>query len=432
MTHFGLICPPATGHLNPMTALGYELQKRGHRVTLFGILDAQSKTLAAGLEFRAIGESEFPSGATLELFAQLGKLSGLAAFKYTIAWIKKMAGIFLCEAPQVLKEAGVEALLVDQVSPEGGTIAEFLGIPFVSVCNAMMINRDLSVPPLNTSWNYSLNWWALLRNRAGYELLNRVGQPIREVINEYRREWNLPLYFSHNDFYSQLAQITQQPAELEFPRKNLPKSFHFTGAYYNTATREPVFFPFEKLTGKPLIYASMGTVQNRLLGVFKSIAEACNNLDAQLVISLGGSASPESLQGLPGNPLVVGYAPQLELLQKATLTITHAGMNTTLESLSNGVPMVAIPITNDQPGVAARLAWAGAGEVVTLSRLSVPRLRTAIQKVLTEDSYKKNAVRLQKAIQQGGGVTRAIDIVELAVSTGKPVVSQYGLDKVFR
>jgi zeaxanthin glucosyltransferase len=432
MTHFGLICPPATGHLNPMTALGYELQKRGHRVTLFGILDAQSKTLAAGLEFRAIGESEFPSGATLELFAQLGKLSGLPALRYTVAWIKKMAGIFLGEAPQVLKEAGVKALLVDQVSPEGGTIAEFLGIPFISVCNAMMINRDVSVPPFNTSWSYSPTWWALSRNRAGYELLNLVGRPIREIINQYRREWNLPLHFSPNDSYSQLAQITQQPAELEFPRKNLPKNFHFTGAYYNTSAREPVFFPFEKLTDKPLIYASMGTLQNRLLGVFKSIAEACNHLDAQLVISLGGSASPESLQGLPGNPLVVRYAPQLELLQKAILTITHAGMNTTLESLSNGVPMVAIPITNDQPGVAARLAWAGVGEVVTLSRLSVPRLRTAIQKVLTEDSYKKNAVRLQKAIQQGGGVTRAIDIVELAVSTGKPVVSQYGLDKVFR
>jgi MGT family glycosyltransferase len=146
-------------------------------------------------------------------------------------------------------------------------------------------------------------------------------------------------------------------------------------------------------------------------------------LDAQLVISLGGSATPESLGSLQGNPLVVGYAPQLELLKKASLTITHAGMNTTLESLNNGIPMVAIPIANDQPGVAARLAWAGAGEVVPLARLTVPKLRNAVQKVLTEDSYKQNAVRLQEAIQRAGGVIRAIDIVEQAVSTGKPVIS---------
>ena len=45
-----------------MFPLGRELQLRGHRVTLFGVLDAQPKTLQAGLEFRAIGESEFPVG----------------------------------------------------------------------------------------------------------------------------------------------------------------------------------------------------------------------------------------------------------------------------------------------------------------------------------------------------------------------------------
>jgi MGT family glycosyltransferase len=168
----------------------------------------------------------------------------------------------------------------------------------------------------------------------------------------------------------------------------------------------------------------MGTVQNRLIGIFQDIASACQGLDAQLVISLGGSATPESLPELPGSPLVVGYAPQLELLQKATLTITHAGMNTTLESLSNGVPMVAIPIANDQPGVASRLAWTGAGEVVPLSRLKVPRLRAAIERVLTEDSYKNNASRLQEAIRRAGGVRRAADIVEQAISTGKPVLAQ--------
>ena len=98
-------------------------------------------------------------------------------------------------------------------------------------------------------------------------------------------------------------------------------------------------------------------------------------------------------------------------------------MNTTLECLSNAVPMVAIPIANDQPGVAARIAWAGAGVVITLKRLTVPRLRTAISQVLTQPSYKQNALRLQKAIKRAGGVTCAADIIEQAVSTGKPVLT---------
>jgi MGT family glycosyltransferase len=244
------------------------------------------------------------------------------------------------------------------------------------------------------------------------------------VINSYRQQWNLPPLSSLNDDYSKLAQISQQPAELEFPRQHLPEYFHFTGPYHYSGSREPIPFPYEKLTGQPLIYASMGTVLNGLLRVFEIIAEACMGLDAQLVISLGGGNSPESLSELPGNPLVVGNAPQLELLQKATLTITHAGMNTTLESLTNGVPMVAIPVMNDGLGIAARIAWTGSGEVIPLGKLSVKRLPKAVKQVLTEDSYRKNALRLQEAIKQAGGVRRAADIIEQAISTGKPVLSR--------
>ena len=62
MAHFGLICPELSGHLNPMTTLGRELKRRGHRVTLIGRPDAQRKTETAGLEFAVVGEKEFPPG----------------------------------------------------------------------------------------------------------------------------------------------------------------------------------------------------------------------------------------------------------------------------------------------------------------------------------------------------------------------------------
>lgn len=422
MTHFGLICPASTGHLNTMLPLGKELQKRGHRVTLFGILDAQSKTRAAGLEFKGIAESEYPQGTMAESLAKLGKLKEREALKYTIQALADAADVLLRDAPKAIKEAGVEALLVDQAASEGGTVAEYLGIPFISICSAVVLNREASVPPYFTTWSYNRAWWAKLRNKLGYKILNRIGQPITEVIARYRQEWNLPILSSPNERYSKLAQISQQPAELEFPREELPQWFHFTGPYHSPVGREVPGFPYDKLTDKPLIYASMGTVQNRLLGVFQQIAEACVGLDAQLVISLGGSAKPESLPELAGSPLVVEYAPQLELLQKSALTITHGGMNTTLECLTNGVPMVAIPIANDQPGIAARIAWSACGEIIPVKKIDVAKLQTAIQKVLTENSYKENAVRLQKAIEQAGGASRAADIIEQVIASGKPVL----------
>ncbi|WP_321162562.1 glycosyltransferase [Nostoc sp. KVJ3] len=225
------------------------------------------------------------------------------------------------------------------------------------------------------------------------------------------------------DSFSRLAQLSQLPVEFEFPRKDLPKCFHFTGPYQDISGREHIPFPYEKLTEQPLIYASLGTLQNRQHYIFRYIAEACADLDVQLVISLGGSNCSELLQEMPGSLLVVNYAPQLELLKKATITITHAGLNTVLESLSNSVPMLAIPIANDQLGIAARLVWTGVGEVVQLSQLSIPRLRSTIQKLMTEDVYKKNASKLQIAINRAGGVIRAADIVEQAVNMRKPVLS---------
>jgi UDP:flavonoid glycosyltransferase YjiC (YdhE family) len=155
-----------------------------------------------------------------------------------------------------------------------------------------------------------------------------------------------------------------------------------------------ISFPFEKLTGQRLIYASLGTLQNRKWEIFQTIAEACLGNDAQIVISLGNPNIQDFALDLPGSPLA---------------------------ALSSGVPLVAIPITNEQPGIASRIARTGAGEVVPLKRLNVPRLRDAIRLVLAEDSYKQNALRLQNTIRQAGGVTRAADIIEQAVSTGQPV-----------
>lgn len=426
MTHFGIICPSAIGHLNPMCALGRELQRRNHQVTLFGIPDVGSKVIKSGLNFQTVGETEFPVGSLERKHKQLGEMSGLPGFKFTSNWIQEETAMLLGELPEALKATGVEALLVDQTAPPGGTVADFLNLPFVTVCNALLINYEPGVPPFFTHWSYNPAWWARLRNQIGNLLIDRLVQPIMALIGRQRELWNLPPYSGIEDFYSPLAQICQLPPDFDFPRKQLPPCFHYTGPLKDPSGLEPVSFPsisfpFEKLTGQPLIYASLGTLQNRKWEIFHAIAEACLGVEAQLVLSLGNPNSEESELDLPGSPLVVPYAPHQQLIDRAALVLTHAGMNTTLGALSSGVPMVAIPITNEQPGIASRIAWAGCGEVLPLKRLNVTRLREAVRRVLSEGSYKANALRLQAAIRRAGGVTRAADIIEEVVSTGRSV-----------
>jgi MGT family glycosyltransferase len=146
--------------------------------------------------------------------------------------------------------------------------------------------------------------------------------------------------------------------------------------------------------------------------IFRTIAEACGALDVQLILSLGGGLDPARLGALPGEPIVVSYAPQLQLLKRAAAVITHAGLNTVLESLAEGVPLVAVPLGNDQPGVAARVAAHGAGIVISRRKLNVLRLRNATRSILTDPRYRGAALHLQSAMQQVNGLETAADIVE--------------------
>lgn len=421
MSHIGIICVPATGHLNVLIPLGYELKQRGHQVTLIGTLDAQEKTEVAGLNFLAYAEKSRPLGFTPKFLVKMGELSGSEAFKYSIELFRESAIVTIKEGLEVVREAKVDLLLIDQASLGASSIAEYLQIPFVTVTCALMLNREESVPPFNFGWKYSDSAIAKLRNKLGYKLLDRLIKPIAQTINSLRSELSLPPFRQSSDSYSPLAQICRQPKEFEFPRQQLPTHFHFTSSFHSRLSRATIDFPYEKLNGKPLIYASMGTIQNRLFSTFNRIAAACQDLDVQLIISLGGSAEPNQVPNLAGNPIVVKYAPQLEILQKASLTITHAGLNTVMESLSCGVPMVAIPIANDQPGVATRVDWTETGLVIPLKKLTVPKLQKAITTVLKDPKYKNNAKKMQAAMEKAGGVQQAADIVEQVIATGKPV-----------
>jgi len=398
-----------------MIVLGQELQSRGHCITFLQIPDLEAKVRLAGLSFRAIGLRPDQLDSLAGTFQQLSISSGLKSLRYSVRFCQKVTALFCQDTPSAIKATGIEALLVDQLEPAGEAVAEFLGIPFVSLCCAQAIHRQAAMPPFFTSWSYQNSSWARLRNLVAYHLLDRNSKPIEEVLNRYRQEWRLPLKHGFSLSCSRLAHISQQPATFEFPCPNLPESFHYTGPFRNCSS-QPISFPFERLTGQPLIYASLGTLQSSKQELFYCIAAACEGLDVQLVLSYGNGLNPAAVTELPGSPLVINYAPQLEVIARASLTITHGGLNTVLDSLSNGVPLVAIPITYEQPGNAARIKWTGAGEMIPLNRLSTPRLRATIQQVLGEGSYARNALRLQHSIRQSGGVKRAAEIVEQAIT----------------
>lgn len=115
---------------------------------------------------------------------------------------------------------------------------------------------------------------------------------------------------------------------------------------------------------------------------------------------------------VPGNALLVRFVHQFDLLARSSLCITHAGLNTALECLTHGVPMVAMPITHEQPGVAARIRYTNTGGSVSLDELNADRLRELVKDGLGNPVFRQQAKNFQLQIAKTNPLREAGDIIE--------------------
>jgi zeaxanthin glucosyltransferase len=424
MARIGCFSYSGVGHVSPLLALARRLQDRGHELVFFQLPDLESRIRAAQVPFAAYGQNDFPLGSLARELRDLSQLEGPAAFERAIAALVSECNIVLREGPELVRKHGIEFLLVDECCDAGSTLARTLRIPFVSLALALTRFEEPGVPYWGCPLPYSDDPAIVAQYVPWSKAISAAAAPLLEPINQERARFGLPPVKHVMENHSELATISQQPAKFDFPRHELPASFHYTGPFLDPETRSEVSFSWERLDGRPLVYASLGTFQNRLPAVFRIIAEACAPLDVQLVMGLGNGLLSEELGNLPGNPLVLSYVPQLQLLERAQLMVTHAGMNSALECLSHGVPMVAIPISHDQSNIAQRIAWTGTGTMLPLETLTVERLRDALKGVLADPSYRTAALHLQQEIQQVNGLDRAADLVESVIHTGAPVLRE--------
>jgi MGT family glycosyltransferase len=413
MAHIGFLFPPIPGHINPNATLGRALRKRGHRVTVFHLPEARAAIDAQQLDFHPLGEGQIAAGEIADAVARLATMTGLRGLRFTVRCGAALAKA-ICEwGPPAIQKAGVELLMVDQNEPAGGSVAQHLGLPFINVLSSLPLNRESKIPPPFVPWSYDARMRTRLLNAAAYAMFDRLISPVNGVLNDYRRQWHLRDIRYPDDTFSTLAQLSQFTEDFDFPREAKPAALHYLGPFRDRSGPN-VQFPFERLTGQPLVYASFGTIQNRREEGFHLIAAACADLDVQLIISTGRGCTLNPAE-VAGRPIIVEFAPQLDLLKRAAVCITHGGMNTVMDSLSCGVPMVAIPVTNDQPAIAARVQHSGAGEVIQPRRLTPARLRGAVERVLGQRAYRERAQQLQRSIARAGGVDRAVEIIEAAL-----------------
>jgi zeaxanthin glucosyltransferase len=422
----GFLTHSVPGHLHPFTALARRVQARGHNVAMIGFLDGEPLVRAAKLPFIPFCEQEHPAGAIREIVDQLSKLKGQEAVEFTFNAFAQFLDAELKHLPRVIKENHIDALVIDESHEGLELVPMHMGIPYVHYSASMHYDFTGNTPLCIFGWPHEDTPEALARNKEGVKNFAAMRAPLLEVIRAYAHQAGLKLYWD-DPFarISKLAWLTQTPKEFDFKSSHWPSQFHYTGPAHDGLGRIESDFPWDRLTGEPLIYASMGTLQNGLEPVFTTIAEAVGERPGtQIVMSVGPILEVAQIKSLPKNAIVVNHAPQIDLLKRSTLCITHAGLNTTLESLAQGVPMLAIPVTNDQPGVAARIVYSKTGLALPLPELTTPKLSSLIDEVLADGIYRENAQAMKRAIAKTNGLEKAVDLLEEAFQLTRETVAR--------
>ncbi len=392
MARLGFFSFPWAGHLNPLAALAGELERRGHETVFFHLEEFEPLFRRTGVKFIPYGEKRFEPGTFSQALEQIRLHHGTAAGELAMELVLRLSKALLEEAEPVVASANLDLWVIDQMDYAAATLARCLEARFVTAVVTLMKNDEPGVP--------------------GFD-----GQPYQEgpphpliesliaLLSQRRRQAGLEP-FCYETVWSELAQVSQQPAGFEFPRSGLPECFHFTGPFARPGQREPVPFPWERLDGRPLVYISFGTIQHPNSSLEEALVEATGRLGVQVVLSL------KKQRDWPEHVVAVPFAPQLEILARAAACIHHAGMNSTLECLTAGVPMLAFPIAHDQPGVAARIEWSGAGLSMPAGEHSVEAIAAALERLLKEPSFRERAQQFRRQIQEGRGLEKAADLVE--------------------
>lgn len=421
MAHFALICPPYYSHLQVFAVLGAELVRRGHQAS-FVVNGGAGELLAAKAPAGiAIHEAGAGGPERLErIIARAARPSGPLGVLRTVSDAAGLTDQLCRFAPDILREIGATAILGDQMEPAAGLIARHLDLPSVSVAAALPVHADPAVPLPFLPWPYDPSDKGLKRNRGGERVADLLMTAQRRMIAGWAEQFGLEPHAGHADCLSSLAQISQLVPDFDFPRPAAPHR-HAVGPIRPPSEGAPDL-PAELQARldpeRPLVFASLGTLQGHRAGIFRAVAGACRDLGAQCVVAHCGRLDGRSAARIDAD-IVTDFVPQRAMLSRAAVCVTHAGMNTVLDSLEAGVPMLALPIAFDQPGIGARIVHHGVGERLPRVLLSRAKLRNSLERLLAEPRFRNAAQRIGQDIRMSGGTRRAADIIEDAVA-GKP------------
>lgn len=383
MARILLVTVPAHGHVHPVLPVASALVAGGAEVVVVGEEPFRGMFERAGAKFRAVGLDD-PSFQphTHDPFWLAEKLMSTAA---------RMLPRLLAE----FEDETFDLVVHDGMAVWGRFFAECRELPRVSSVVTFVFDEAMireNPPRRGARWMKLRGLPRLARfRRLRARLLRQY--PITPI--EFHEMFSIP-----GDRTIVYTSRALQPFEERFD-----ETYRFVGP----ALRAPDpcdDFPWDELEGKSAVLASLGTIVEQRPDLYRTFFRELGGLRDRALLSVGRRNDLATLAPPDESFLVRPWMPQLQLLPRVDAFVTHAGANSVNEALYHGVPMVCLPQTVEQDGVARRVAHLGAG-----LRLEEPlrsgALRAAMETVLGDPSYAERARELGETLRVAGGAERA-------------------------
>lgn len=379
---------PGSGHFHPLVPVAQALQQAGHEVA-FASSELQRKQVEAkGFRFFRAG-GEFPQMMQGDAGEMAKRAEGMMRMSHE-ARFEHLANMFVGHfARQMVPDLVALAsewrpdLLVRDSMEFGAAIAgEHLGIPHASIQVGAALPEDYAHPLMVTRLD---------------EVRATVGLPPEPQQQS--------LYH-----YLHLCFVPQHYLGGTLP----PTAHFFQPALFDQSGDErlPDWAAQLGQNGRPVVYVTLGTVFNKVLGVLRTLVEGVREEPVDLVMTVGRDMDPAALGPQPAHVHVERYIPQTLLFPKVDLAILHGGYNSTTSALDHGLPLVLVPIAADQPMNAERCRELGVARVVAPLSMTHESIREAVRDVLNTPSYRENARRFQREARSLPALSRAVELLE--------------------
>lgn len=383
MSRIVFFCIPAHGHTNPTLGVVRELVSRGHEVWYYSYELLRQRIESAGAVFVPCDEYNAEQKLSAKDGARVGK--DIAFSTKLLVDTTLALDDMVCRDMERLKP---DCIVADSMAVWGKAIAMKLGIPFVSSVTTFAFNKH-SAKIMKQSPKEMLSMMlSMPKINKDIKRLRDKGYPISSVLDIIQNDEN-----THTIVYTS-PQF--QPRAETFSNK-----YAFVGPSIRPAAEE-----IQKSKEK-LVYISMGTVNNDMLPLYKNCAAAFSDGKHQVIMSVGEQVSQEELGELPPNISAYKSVDQIAMLKKTDVFISHCGMNSASESLYFGVPLIMLPQTSEQGGVAERVCQLGAG--IKLADTGPKSIREAVETVFADKTYKENAETIGRGFRECSGAAGAAD-----------------------